>query len=480
MRGCLDLGRIARFALVVSVCSFPAMAAEEAAKPEAESPANVTFTRDVAPILFASCTECHRPGEVAPFSLVTYEDAAKRADFIADIVESKRMPPYLARADFGHFEGERRLTAEQITTLRAWADAGAPLGDPKEMPPVPEFPSGWRLGTPDLVVSMAEPFIVPAEGPDLNHFFVIPIEIPEDKYVIGVEFQAGNAKVCHHAIMYLDRSGNARARDAATPEPGYSGFIPTGLSGGALGFWAPGYTPIFYPAGVGHRLEPKTDMALQIHYHPSGKEESDQSKVGIYFADEPPARRMGGLTMINFDVDIPAGEVRHKMTDTFTTPVDLEIVDVVPHMHYIGKEMKLTATLPDGTVKPLIWVDWDFNWQDLYRYREVVKLPAGTRIDLEAYFDNSADNPYNPNSPPENIGFGEETTDEMCICAFRLIANESEEEQKKLHEAHRAGMLKQLNNPKTLATVMKFMQEGQRVGPAKASKKSKSDEPTDK
>lgn len=426
----------------------------------------VTFTRDVAPILYAHCTECHRAGEVAPFPLLTYEDAAKRADFLVDVVESRRMPPWLARPDFGHFAGERRLSAEEVKTLRAWADAGAPEGDPGDLPSVPEYPKGWRLGTPDVVVSMAEPFVVPASSPDLNRFFVIPIDIPEDKYVIGAEFQAGNAQVCHHAIMYLDRSGTARKRDAATPEPGYSGFIPTGLSGGVLGFWAPGYTPSFYPQGAGTRLLRNTDLALQIHYHPSGKEESDQSQVGIYFADKPTERSMGGLTMINFDVDIPAGEARHKMTHTFTTPVDLEIVDVVPHMHYIGKEMKLTATLPDGSVRPLVWVDWDFNWQDLYRYREVVKLPAGTRLDLEAYFDNSADNPYNPNSPPRQVVFGEETTDEMCICAFRLIANPSVEEQQKLNAAMRADMLQQLKSPKVMASVVQFMQEGRRIAPS--------------
>jgi len=442
-----------------------ALAEEPGTEPPTSVPTDVTFTRDIAPILFAHCTECHRPGEVAPFALLNYEDAAKRAEFLAEIVEQRRMPPWLARPGFGHFAGERRLTSDEIKTIRAWADAGAPEGRSEDLPPVPAFPEGWRLGTPDLVVTMSEPFVVPAQGPDLNRFFVIPIEIPVEKDVVGVEFQAGNPQVCHHAIMYLDRSGNARKRDAATPEPGYSGFIPTGLNGGVLGFWAPGYTPNFYPQGAGTRLWPKTDLALQIHYHPSGKEEIDQSQVGIYFADKPVERRMSGLTMINFDVDIPAGESRHKMTQSFTTPVDLEIVDVVPHMHYIGREMKLTATLPDGTVRPLIWVDWDFNWQDLYRYQQVVRLPAGTRIDLEAYFDNSADNPYNPNTPPQRVAFGEETTDEMCICAFRLVASASAEEQKKLQAAVQADMMRQMQNPKVMVSVMKFLQEGRRIGP---------------
>lgn len=434
--------------------------------------AEITFTRHIAPILYANCTECHRPGEVAPFPLQTYEDAAKRADFLADVVELRRMPPWLARPDFGHFEGERRLSAREKKILRAWADAGAPEGKPEDLPPVPEFREGWRLGTPDLIVKMAEPFTVPAGGPDLNRFFVIPIETPEDKYVVGVEFQAGNPNVCHHAIMYTDRSGTARKRDEATPEPGYNGFIPTGLNGGVLGFWAPGYTPRFYPQGAGQKLQPETDMALQIHYHPSGKEEIDQSMVGIYFADKPVEHTLGGLTMIDFDVDVPAGESRHKMAHSFTTPVDLEIVDIVPHMHYIGKEMKITATLPDGTVLPLIWVDWDFNWQDVYHFQEAVKVPAGTRFDLEAYFDNSEANPYNPYSPPQRIVFGEETTDEMCICAFRTIDNASEVDRKALRDAFQNDILHQMQDPDVFLSVMRFMQEGRRI----ATSDAKSDE----
>lgn len=430
--------------------------------PAAISPGDVTFSRDVAPILYANCTVCHRAGEVAPFELLSYEDAAKRADFIAEVVANRRMPPWTARPGFGHFLGERRLSPYEADVLAAWAKGGAEKGSDDDLPPAPQFSSGWQLGTPDLVLEMNEEHLVPASGPDENRFFVIPIDIPEDKVVIGAEFMPGNPRVVHHAIMYLDRSGQARHRDEATPEPGFEGFVPT-FRGGTLGFWAPGYTPRFHPENVGDTLHTGTDLALQLHYHPSGKDEVDRSRVGVYFADKPLANRLGGLALINFDVDIPPGEKRHRMTHTFTTPVPLRVIDIVPHMHLIGTEMKVTATLPDGAVLPLIWSDWDFNWQDVYRFREVVELPAGTRIDVEAYFDNSAENGNNPNHPPRRITFGEETTDEMCICALRCIHDAASADTEALGRSVKESMQQQMKNPKVLLNVTRFMMSGRGV-----------------
>lgn len=424
--------------------------------------ASATYHRDVAPILYAHCVECHRPGEVAPFPLLSYEDAAKRAGFLAEVVEDRRMPPWKLRPGFGHFLDERRLSDHEISVLRVWAEAGAPAGDPADQPPEPPFSEGWRLGTPDLVLKMAEPYAVPADGPDIFRFFVIPVEIPEDKVVTAVEFRPGNPRIAHHAILYVDRTGEARRRDAATPEPGYEGFLTGGIRPqGVLGFWAPGYTPRFLPDDVGITLRPNSDIALQMHYHPSGKAEVDQSEIGLYFAKKPVGRELGGLALINFNVNIPPGEKRHRMELSFTTPVDLEIAEVVPHMHLIGTEMKVVATLPDGRVEPLVWIDWDFNWQDQFRYAEIVKLPAGTRFDLEAYFDNSSGNPYNPNSPPKRVLFGEMTTDEMCICAFRTIEEKSRGDRRILGQALRKSMEDQLKNPMVALNVARFLLAGQ-------------------
>ncbi|MFO0945823.1 MAG: alkyl hydroperoxide reductase [Planctomycetota bacterium] len=428
-----------------------------------ERPAHaVTFNRDVAPILYANCTECHRAGEVAPFELLTYEHASKRADFLAEVTSARRMPPWKADLSVGHFLGERMLHPNEIRVLKAWAEQGMPQGSPDDLPPVPKFAEGWQLGEPDLVLKMVEPYAVPAVGPDQNRFFVIPIEIPEDKVVVGVEFRPGNPRVVHHAILYLDRSGTARKRDAETPEPGFEGFVATGFrGGGALGFWAPGYTPRKYPDGVGQNLLTKTDLALQLHYHPSGKEEIDQSQVGVHFADKPLPKRIGGVALIDFDVDIPPNEANHRMFHSFTTPTDLAVIDIVPHMHMIGKQMKVTATKPDGEVVPLIWSQWDFNWQDVYRFREVVHLPKGTRIDMEAFFDNSTNNPYNPSTPPQRVTFGEETTDEMCICAFRLIESiDSPASRQALQSAVRESMLQQMKDPKVFTNVTRFMMSG--------------------
>lgn len=422
---------------------------------------DVTFHRDVAPILYANCVGCHRPGEVAPFSLLTYDDAAKRAEFIAEITHDRRMPPWKLRPNFGHFLADRRLSDHELAILKAWAEAGAPEGDPADAPPEPKFAQGWQLGEPDLILSMSQPYAVPASGPDIFRFFVIPIDIPEDKIVTAVEFRPGNPRVVHHAIMYVDRTGMARKRDEATPEPGYEGFLTGGFRpAGVLGFWAPGYTARPLPEGVGMTLHAGSDLALQLHYHPSGKDEVDQSLVGIHFADRPVEHELGGIALVNFDVDIPAGEKRHRMNYSFTLPIDVEVIEVTPHMHIIGTEMKVTATRPDGSKVPLVWIDWDFNWQDQFRYAEPISLPAGTRLDLEAYFDNSADNPNNPSSPPRRVIFGEMTTDEMCICAFRTIGNGTSEDRRKLGEALRASMQEQMRKPSVAINVARFMLAG--------------------
>ncbi|WP_435018775.1 ascorbate-dependent monooxygenase [Tundrisphaera sp. TA3] len=385
-----------------------------------------TYAREVAPILWKNCAGCHRPGEVGPFSLLTYPDAAKRADFLKQITAERAMPPWKPEPGFGEFHDVRRLTDGEIATIAAWADAGAPEGNPADLPTPPTFPDGWQLGTPDLVLEMSEPFEVPAGGRDVQRCFVIPIPTDSDRTVAAVEFRPGNARVVHHAIFYLDSNGAARRKDEAEPGPGYKAFggpgiIPTG----GLGGWAPGAMVRRLPEGTGKYLRKGSDLVLQVHYHPDGKPELDRSTVGIYFTREPARTIVGGLAVRSRGINIPAGAKEHKVhAESQPLPVPVSVIGLFPHMHNLGREMKVVAEVPGADPIPLIWIkDWDFNWQGQYQYVEPVRLPRGTVIKLDAVYDNSEGNPKNPSSPPIAVHWGEQTTDEMCLLGIQVTAD---------------------------------------------------------
>jgi len=392
----------------------------------------ITFSKDVAPILYQHCVQCHRPGEVGPFSLLSYEDAAKRADFIADLTHKRQMPPFHADPNYGDFKNVRRLNDQELATLAAWAKAGAPEGDKAQLPEQPRFTEGWQLGEPDLILKMPEPFQVPAKSRDIYQVFVLPTGVSEDRTVAAVEFRPGNRRVVHHAILYLDNSGAARKKDAADKELGYRSFGGLGfLPSGGLGGWAPGVSPLKLPEGFGKFLAKNSDLALQIHYHPNGKEEADQSQVGIYFTKKPAERIVTGISMFSTKIFIPPGEKDYRMVEEVELPCAVQALGVWPHMHLIGREMKLTAELPDGKLVPMLWVkDWDFNWQDGYEYRQPLSLPKGTKLKLEARYDNSADNPQNPSSPPALVYYGEKTTNEMCMCTILIFPDQPDEMNK--------------------------------------------------
>lgn len=384
-----------------------------------------TFNRDVAPILYENCANCHRPGEVAPFALLTYEDAAKRAKQIAAITQARVMPPWKATPGFGEFLDERRLTDQQIATIRDWAMHGAPEGDAKEKPVPPTFTNGWMAGQPDQVIEMTQAYSLPAEGPDQFRCFVVPMNATEDEYVKTVEFRPGNAKVVHHAILFLDSSGEARKKETV-PGQGYDCVGGPGLDiTGALGGWAPGATPATSRPGIAATIKKGSDLVLQIHYHLDGKTETDQSKLGLKFSAEPPTKGLTLFVLGNQKIDIPAGDGHYVLKASGTIPMDAEAIAVFPHAHYLAKDMKVDAHLPDGTVVPLIWIkDWDFNWQGAYRYSSPVKLPKGTRLDMQYTYDNSAANPHNPSNPPREVKFGEQTTNEMAF-AFVSVTLDS-------------------------------------------------------
>ena len=372
---------------------------------------SVTFTRDIAPILYKHCAPCHHPGEVAPFPLLTYQDAARRAALIAKVTASRYMPPWKPEPGYGHFRGERRLTDREIETIRVWAQNDAREGNPAQQPPVPKFPTGWHLGVPDLTAEMPASFPVPADGADIYECFVIPLKAPRQQYVRAVEFRPGNAQVVHHALMFLDPMHTAARRGPHYPCFGTPGFLPSG----GLGGWTPGAGPIVMPPGTATTLHKDADLIVQMHFHPTGKPEMVRTAVGLYFAEGPPVRHLLDLPLVSRRIDIPPGAPAYKASDYFTVPVDVDAVGIIPHAHYICKDMKGWAILPGGRKQWLIWIrDWDFNWQEQYRYAAPVRLPAGTRLEMEFTYDNSDANPRNPNHPPRRVVWGPESTDEMA------------------------------------------------------------------
>ena len=380
-----------------------------------------TFNKDIAPILYANCATCHRPGEVAPFSLLTYQDASKRAALIAAAVTKRFMPPWKPEPGYGDFANERRLTDAQIALIQDWAKNGTPEGDPAGKPQPPKFTDGWQGGQPDLVLTMPSKFDLAADGADQYRCFVLPTNLDHDVYMDGIEFRPGNRRIVHHALVFLDATGKAREMAAAGggsyPCFGGPGFQASGLIGG----WAPGLTPIPRDPAVSQPILKGMDVVVQIHYHPSGKPEEDQSSLGMSFSG-PPTKGRTAVLLFNHHLDIAPGDANYVVKSSLVLPRDIQLGGVTPHAHYLGKEMKITAQLPDGTTKPLIWIkNWDFNWQSAYRYKTPIDLPKGTRIDLEYTYDNSESNPHNPVHPPVRVHWGEETKDEMALVFLSVL-----------------------------------------------------------
>lgn len=387
-------------------------------RPQQAAPqtSSLAFTKDLAPIIFAHCSVCHRPDGPAPFSLLTYADVKGRAGRIAAATKSRAMPPWKPEPGYGEFQGDRRLSDDQIALIQRWINEGAIEGDAEALPPVPRWTEGWQLGEPDLIVKMSQPYTLPAEGADVFRNFVIPIPIPARRYVRAWEFRPGNIKVVHHATMQLDPTRSSRRLDEQDPEPGYEGLIAHSAQspeGYFLG-WTPGQTPYPAPDERAWPLEKDSDLVLMLHLRPSGKKETIQASVGLYFSNAPRLRIPAMLRLGRQNIDIPAGEKHYTITDSYTLPVDVDVYSVQPHAHYLAKEMKGFAALPDGTTKWLIYIrEWDFNWQDLYQFATPVPLPAGTTVVMQYTYDNSADNPRNPHRPPRRVTYGQRTSDEM-------------------------------------------------------------------
>lgn len=391
---------------------------------------SVTYAREIAPILHAQCAACHRPGEAAPFSLLTYEDAQHHAPQIANLTASRQMPPWKAIPGAVHFKNERRLTDADIQLIQKWSDAGMPHGNAADLPDPPRFSKGWPLGSPDIVLEMSSEFEVPADGGDVIRHFVLPMNMRENRLISAIDFRAGNARVVHHACFFFDLTRTARQLDAADAGPGYGGgggpgFVPQG----SFRCWVPGTMPLRLPEGMGRPVPRGADLVLEIHYQCVGKAEKDRSSVGVYFAPRSARQVVLELQITNSDLVIPAGEPRYHHHATYTLPVDALLLDLAPHMHTLGREVTITMTKPNGQPEPLLSIhDWDFRWQGQYVLAHPLKLPKGTRLDLDAWFDNSAGNSLNPSSPPREVRWGEQTTtDEMCLCYLHLTCDRAQD-----------------------------------------------------
>ncbi len=386
-----------------------------------------TFNRDVAPLLFAHCTPCHRPGEAAPFPLVTYRDTQRFGKQITIVTRSRFMPPWLPAPGPHRFADERRLDPEQIATLRRWVEAGMPEGDPADLPAVPTWTEGWQVGQPDRVVTLSEPFTVPAGGTDVFRNFVIPSGATEQHFVKAVEIRPGNPRVAHHAILRIDRTLGSRVLDEADVGLGFGGMDMGGSQApdGQSVVWAPGKVPDGGRDGIAWRLSPGTDLVLQLHTQPSGKEEQVQPSIGLFYADEPPRYHVFEMMLRNRVIDIPAGEANYLVEDRYTIPVGIQVLSVMPHAHYLGRDLRGDAVLPDGRRISLIHIpDWNFDWQDRYRYEQPVHLPAGTTIEMLFVYDNSAANPRNPNHPPQRVQDGSRSVDEMGTLTLEVLPDD--------------------------------------------------------
>jgi peroxiredoxin/mono/diheme cytochrome c family protein len=378
-----------------------------------------TYAVHVARILNQNCVTCHRAGQAAPFSLETYEKAKAWSYEIVNTTRERVMPPWKPVTNHGLYYNERRLSEEDVATLARWHAGGAPSGDLSKAPAPPKFPDTWMLGKPDAVLKAEGGFELKAKGRDEYRCYVIQNPFDEDKWVAGVEYRPGNPRSVHHLIGYLDISGASEKKDTADPLPGYrsDGSGPGIFPSGSLSGWAPGNQPRMLPDGTARRLRKGERLVVETHYHKTGRVEVDEgAQIAIYLAKEPVKRQLHVATVINTAVNIPPGAEEHKMTAIWPVLEDVTAFDVMPHMHLIGRTVSMVAVFKDGTTKDLVVIkDWDFNWQETYQFKEPIKLPRGTRVKLEARYDNSANNPNNPSNPPRPVRWGEQTTDEMCV-----------------------------------------------------------------
>ena len=402
----------------------------------AQSSATPTFSRDVAPILYRECASCHRPGEIAPMSLLTYEQARPYARAIRDRIELGTMPPWHAEAAPGTFLNERRLSAAEKETITKWANNGAPQGDPKDMPPVPVFPEGWTIGKPDAILTMAEPYNVPASGTIAYQYVAVPTNFTEDKWVQAIEIRPGVRSVVHHVLVFASEPGGAtRQQPFVQRNPGAAptaaGPIAQQVSpeviaalrnraqtagsmrGPLIATTAPGTNAMVFRPGEALRIKAGAVLTLQVHYTATGKPEKDKSSVGFVFAKEPPKQEVRSAAFVNAQLAIPAGASNHRVDSLIEFTQDSHIAALFPHTHLRGKSWEYRLTYPDGREEVVLAVPrYDFNWQTYYEFAKPIAVPKGSKVLAIAHYDNSANNKANPN-PTVEVKWGDQTWEEM-------------------------------------------------------------------
>ena len=448
-------------AVVITITAGLALIAQR----PASARLTVTFNKDVAPIFFKSCAECHRPGEAAPFSILSYKDARPWAKSIREQVVSRQMPPWHADPHVGKWANDRSLSRAEIDTIKAWVDGGASEGEANDLPPAPQFVEGWRIGKPDLMLTMPEEFTLDASGPDEYQHFEIPLNFTEDRYVLKAEARPGNRKIVHHIIAFIvppppgDRpqpgSEEAARRSAEDEKESIlyqEGFVRRvkadapvyddgcATKGGGIGFtrdgsaasnvmtalagYAPGSDGNLFGAGVGIKIPAGSRIRLEVHYSKiTGKVEKDRSRVGIIFAKEAPRQLAVTRFIGNTYFRIPPGAARHRVTGCWTAPEDMHLHSLTPHMHYRGAAMEYKVFYPDGRSEVLLNVpNYSFAWQTTYVPQESIAIPKGTRFLITGYFDNSSKNKFNPD-PTRTVRFGEPSYDEMLAGFINYTAD---------------------------------------------------------
>ncbi len=408
-----------------------AAATRQSAAKSTTAQTQVTFNRNIAPIMFRNCAQCHHPGEAGPFPLLSYADVKTHGRQIAFVTSKHIMPPWLPEPGDLKFADELRLSEAEIATIQTWVDQGEMEGNPADLPPQPTFVAGWQLGKPDVIVRAEKPYLLPASTSDSYWNFVFRTPVHRSRWLKAIEIRPGDKRLVHHANVLVDREENGR-RLEKEPGAGFAGmeliieseaFDPDSH----FLFWKPGSAPYVEPDGMALRLDKSTDLVLNTHFQASGKRELIQPTLGLYFTDKPATMHPVLLQLDNDRLlDIPAGAKNFLVSDDFTLPVDASVLAIYPHAHYLGKDLLAFATLPDGTRKTLIHIgDWNLNWQAVYRYEQPVDLPAGTTISMRFTYDNSTDNVRNPNQPPKRVVAGNRASDEMAHLWLQVLPSES-------------------------------------------------------
>jgi Flp pilus assembly protein TadD/mono/diheme cytochrome c family protein len=389
----------------------------------------VTWSRQIAPIVYNNCTTCHHPGGAGPFSLLTYEDARRWGSQMATVTASRYMPPWLPEHGYGDFADERGLTNDEIALIAKWVQTGMPQGDPSTSPAVPTYNESWQYGTPDLILTVQQPFALAASGTDVFRNFVLPYPLKQRHYIRAMEIRPAAPQIVHHANILIDRTASFRRAHPAEWKAGVPGMeleVDTGNEfdpDSNFLFWKPDTPVLVEPEGMPWRLDPGNDLILNMHLKPSGKPELAAAQIGLYFTDQPPTKKPMLLQLEHDDaLDIPPGARNFVVEDSLRLPVDVEVLGIYPHAHYLGKHLEAWATLPDQQKKSLILIpNWDIDRQSVYRYRSPVFLPKGSVVHMRYIYDNSSDNPHNPHAPPVRVKAGNRSEDEMAHLWLQVL-----------------------------------------------------------